>query len=126
MSTPGHRPAGVSETAVESAPGLWRTNLQQQDISVQGREVVQVRVEITPDSPPLRHYHHGEEVICVLQGSLEYQLDGQPARVCRAWDTLTVPSGVVHSVRNVGTGVAVELATYVVEKGKPLLELVGQ
>jgi quercetin dioxygenase-like cupin family protein len=126
MSTPGHRPAGVSQAAVEAAPGLWRTNLQQQDLSVPGREVVQVRVEITPDSPPVWHYHHGEEVICVLEGSLEYQLEGQPARVCHAWDTLTVPNGVIHAVRNIGTGVAVELATYVVEKGKPLLEIVQQ
>ena len=126
MSATDNRPAGVSETAVEASPGLWRTNLQQQDLGVPGREVIQVRVEITPDSPPIRHYHHGEEVICVLQGSLEYRLDGQPTRVCNAWDALTVPNGVVHSVRNVGDGVAIELATYVVEKGKPLLEVVQQ
>jgi quercetin dioxygenase-like cupin family protein len=124
MSAIGNRPAGVSEEAVEAAPGLWRTDLQAQDLSIAGREIVQTRVEITPDSPPIRHYHHGEEVICVLQGSLEYQLDGQPARVCNAWDALTVPKGVVHSARNVGTGVAIELATYVVEKGKPILEVV--
>jgi quercetin dioxygenase-like cupin family protein len=126
MSTTDDRPAGVSETAVEASPGLWRTNLQHQDLSIPGREVVQVRVEITPDSPPVRHYHHGEEIICVLQGSLEYRLDGQPARVCNAWDALTVPNGVIHSVRNVGTGIAIEMATYVVEKGKPLLEVVQQ
>jgi len=126
MSPTGNRPAGVSETAVEAAPGLWRTNLQQQDLSVPGREVVQTRVEITPDSPPVRHYHHGEEIICVLQGSLEYKVDGQPTRVCNAWDALTVPNGVIHSVRNVGDGVAIEMATYVVEKGKPLLELAEQ
>jgi mannose-6-phosphate isomerase-like protein (cupin superfamily) len=36
-------------------------------------------------------------------------------------DTLTVPAGAVHSVRNVGSGNATELATYIVEKGKPLL-----
>jgi quercetin dioxygenase-like cupin family protein len=126
MSATDNRPAGVSETAVEASPGLWRTNLQQQDLGVPGREVIQVRVEITPDSPPIRHYHHGEEIICVLQGSLEYHLDGQPTRVCNAWDALTVPNGVVHSVRNVGDGVAIELATYVVEKGKPLLEVVQQ
>ena len=126
MSTTADRPAGVSETAVEASPGLWRTNLQQQDLSIPGREAVQVRVEITPDSPPIRHYHHGEEIICVVQGSLEYQLEGQPARVCDAWDTLTVPNGVIHSVRNVGTGIAIEMATYVVEKGKPLLEIVQQ
>jgi hypothetical protein len=30
----------------------------------------------------------------------------------------------VHSVRNVGSGIAIELATYVVEKGKPILTVV--
>lgn len=120
------RPAGVSETAVQAAPGLWRTDLQQQDLSLDGRQVVQTRVEITPDSPPLPHYHHGEEIICVLQGSLEYHLEGQPPRVCHAWDALTVPNRVIHSVRNVGAGVAIELATYVVEKGQPILVVVEE
>jgi quercetin dioxygenase-like cupin family protein len=121
MSTTTRRPAGVSATAVEAAPGLWRTDLQRHDLSIPGREVVQTRVEITPDSPPVRHFHHGEEVICVLEGSLEYQIEGEPTRVSNAGDALTVPAGVVHAVRNVGSGIAVELATYIVEKGKPLL-----
>ena len=33
----------------------------------------------------------------------------------------TIPAGAIHAVRNVGSGNAAELATYVVEKGKPLL-----
>jgi quercetin dioxygenase-like cupin family protein len=67
----------ASFRGTQPRPALWRNNLQQQDLSVPGREVAQTRVEITPDSPPVRHYHHGEEVICVLQGSLEYRLEGQ-------------------------------------------------
>src|SRR5215510_2012587 len=104
MSTTHDRPAGVSEAAVEAAPGLWRTDLQRHDMSIPGREVIQTRVEITPDSPPIKHYHHGEEIICVVQGSLEYEVEGQAPTVCNAWDALTVPNGVIHSVRNVGTG----------------------
>ena len=37
---------------------------------------------------------------------------------------LFVPAGMVHSVKNVGSGKGAELATYVVEKGKPLITLV--
>jgi hypothetical protein len=37
---------------------------------------------------------------------------------------LSVPAGAVHAVRYVGSGNAAELATYVVEKGKPILTLV--
>jgi hypothetical protein len=36
-----------------------------------------------------------------------------------------VPAETVHSVRNTGDGNGAELATYVVEKGKPFLVIVG-
>ena len=40
-----------------------------------------------------------------------------------AGEALTVPAGVTHAVRNVGTGTGTALATDIVEKGKPLLTL---
>ena len=107
--------------AVQQAPGLWRTDLQQHDLSIPGREVVQARVDIGPEAPLVKHTHPGEEIIYTLEGSLEYQLGGQPPKTFNARDALTVPAGVVHAVRNVGSGNAAELATYVVEKGKPLV-----
>jgi quercetin dioxygenase-like cupin family protein len=122
MSTTGDPSSGASGR-VQQAPGLWRTDLQRQDLSVPGREVVQSRVDIGPEAPPVRHTHPGEEIIYVLEGSLEYQIEGQPTMTFNAGDALTVPAGAVHAVRNVGSGNAAELATYVVEKGKPLLTL---
>jgi quercetin dioxygenase-like cupin family protein len=111
-------------SAVQQAPGLWRTDLQQHDLSVPGREVIQNRVEIGQEAPVVRHKHPGEEIIYVLEGSLEYQLEGQPPRTYHAGDALMVPAETVHAVRNVGDGNAAELATYVVEKGKPFLVVV--
>ena len=111
--------------AVQQAPGLWRTDLQRQDLSVPGPEMVQSRVDIGPEAPLVKHTHRGEEIIYVLEGSLEYQIEGQPPKTCGAGEALTVPAGVVHAVRNAGTGNAAELATYVVEKGKPLRTLAG-
>jgi quercetin dioxygenase-like cupin family protein len=121
MSTAGEHthPAG----AVQQAPGLWRTDLQKQDLSIPGREMVQARVDIGPEAPAVKHTHPGEEIIYILEGSLEYQVEGQPAKTFHAGEALTVPAGAVHAVRNVGSGNAAELATYVVEKGKPLLTL---
>jgi quercetin dioxygenase-like cupin family protein len=109
-------------TRVQQAPGLTRTDLQQHDLSVPGREVIQNRVDIAPNAPPIRHWHPGEEIIYVLEGTLEYEIDGQPTTVS-AGEALMVPAEAVHAVRNVGNGNAAELATYVVEKGKPLLNL---
>jgi quercetin dioxygenase-like cupin family protein len=109
--------------AEQQAPGLWRTDLQRQDLSVPGREMVQSRVDIGPEGPLVKHTHPGEEIIYILEGSLEHQIEGQPQRTFSAGEALTVPAGAVHAVRNTGSGNAAELATYVVEKGKPLLTL---
>ena len=37
---------------------------------------------------------------------------------------LFIPAGTIHAAKNVGDVTASELATYVVEKNKPLLTLV--
>jgi quercetin dioxygenase-like cupin family protein len=104
--------------------GTKRTDLQRHDLSVPGREVIQTRVDFDPGFVAARHKHPGEEIIYVLEGTLEYRIDGQPPRVYKAGDVLIVPAGVVHSVKNIGSGNGAELATYVVEKGKPLITLV--
>jgi quercetin dioxygenase-like cupin family protein len=49
--------------AVQQAPGLWRTDLQQHDLSVPGHVVVQARVDIGPQAPLVNHTHPGEEII---------------------------------------------------------------
>ncbi|HTX09143.1 MAG TPA: cupin domain-containing protein [Solirubrobacteraceae bacterium] len=108
-------------TNAPQAPGLTRTYIQEHDLSVPGRQVIQNRVDISPEVPLFRHKHPGEEVIYVLEGSLEYQIDGQaPIRVS-AGEGLMVPPETVHAVRNIGSGNAAELATYFVEKDKPFL-----
>ena len=104
--------------------GAKRTDLQRHDLSAPGREVIQARVDIAPGVLAPRHRHPGEEIIYVLEGSLEYQLDGQPPVTLKAGEVLFIPAGAIHSAKNVGTGNGAELATYVVEKGKPLVEVI--
>lgn len=117
------REIAISAT-VQQLPGIVRTDLQEHDLSIPGREVVQNRVDVSPEAPSVRHKHPGEEIIYVLEGSLEYHIDGEQPRVVSAGAALLVPAGTVHAVKNVGTGNAAELATYVVEKGKPLVVVV--
>jgi quercetin dioxygenase-like cupin family protein len=108
----------------QQAPGITRTDLQQHDLSIPGREVIQNRVDLGPEAPAIRHKHPGEEIIYVLEGTLEYAIDGRPAQTYSAGEALIVPAETVHAVRNVGSENAAELATYVVEKGKPFLVVV--
>jgi quercetin dioxygenase-like cupin family protein len=56
----------------------------------------------------------------VLEGQLELLIDGQPPKIIKAGEVFFVPAGLVHDGKNTGTGKAKVLATYVVEKGKPV------
>jgi len=105
-------------------PGVTRKDLQQHDLSIPGRYTIQAIVGLAPGATAPKHKHPGEEIIYALEGSLEYQVEGKPPVTLNAGDVLFIPYGVVHSVKNVGKGPAAELATYVVEKGKPLVVLV--
>ena len=104
-------------------PGATRTELQRHDLSMPGREVIQVRVELAPGAFFPSHTHPGEEIIYVIEGAWAYEIAGKPV-TAKSGDVLFVPAGTIHSAKNVGTGPAAELATYIVEKGRPLLTLV--
>lgn len=103
---------------------VTRTDLQRHDLSAPGREAIQVRVDLAPGAAFGKHTHPGEEVIYVLEGQLEYQLEDKPPVTLKAGDVLFIPAGTIHSARNPGSVTGSELATYIVEKGKPLLTLV--
>jgi quercetin dioxygenase-like cupin family protein len=105
-------------------PGTTRTDLQRHDLSIRGREMWQLRVEFAPGASFPRHRHPGEEIIYVLEGTIEYDVEGKPPLTLKAGDVLFVPYGVVHAAKNVGSTPASELGTYVVERGKPLTEIV--
>ena len=104
--------------------GIKRTDLLRNDLSTAGREAVQVRVDFAPGASFGKHTHPGEEIAYVVEGSLEYQLDDKPPVTLKAGEALFIPAGAVHSAKNVGSGNGAELATYIVEKGKPLVQLV--
>ena len=105
-------------------PGITRTDLQRADLSISGREVVQTRVDFAPGATAPKHRHPGEEIVYVLSGTIEYRVEGQPIQILRPGEVLFIPAGAVHSATNVSVENASELATYVVEKGKPLTEMV--
>ena len=114
----------LSPHAAMGQTGIKRTDLQRHDLGATGREAIQVRVDFAPGAAFGKHTHPGEEIIYVLEGSLEYEVEGKPPVTLKAGDVFFVPTGTIHAARNVGTVNAAELATYVVEKGKPILTLV--
>jgi quercetin dioxygenase-like cupin family protein len=101
-------------------PGFTRKMLQDQDVSVSDRHAVQVLAQFAPGAAAGKHTHPGEELGYVLEGTLQLEVAGQPPRTLNAGEAFFIPAGVVHDGRNIGAGPAKVLATYVVEKGKPV------
>ena len=113
----------ISGSVSAQQSGMKRTDLQRHDLSIAGHETVQARIDFDAHSAFGKHSHPGEEVIYVLEGSLEYEVEGKGTVTLKAGEVLFIPAGVVHAARNNTNAKASELATYIVEKGKPVLVL---
>lgn len=109
---------GISYSAQQAT--FKRTIVAQADISAPGREVVTALVEFQPAGSPGAHTHFGEEIGYVIDGTVVVEQDGKAPMTVTAGKAFVIPAGVVHNAKNTGTGPARVLATYVVEKGKPL------
>ncbi|HVQ10129.1 MAG TPA: cupin domain-containing protein [Allosphingosinicella sp.] len=104
-------------------PAITRADLLRHDLSLAGHEAIQVRVDFAAGAVAPRHSHPGEELVYVLRGTLEYRLDGRPPMTLRSGDVLFIPAGAIHAVTNSGTDSASELATYIVDRSRPLITL---
>jgi quercetin dioxygenase-like cupin family protein len=103
------------------AAGIARTETVRHEFDGKN-EAIQVRVDFAPGSAFPKHSHPGTEIAYVLGGTVEYELNGKTIRL-KAGESLFIPAGAVHSAKNVASGVSSELATYVVEKNKPIVVL---
>jgi mannose-6-phosphate isomerase-like protein (cupin superfamily) len=110
--------------AVQRAPGISRTDLQEHDLSIPGYEVIQNRVDIGPEAPFVRHKHPRRRDHLRPRRLSGVHHRWPDPKTYSAGEALMIPADTVHAVRNVGNGNASELATYVVEKGKPFLVVV--
>lgn len=115
---------GVSQAQTQAPQaangGISRSDVLRNDLDAK-REAIQVRVDFAPGAAFPMHNHPGVEIAYVLEGTLEYKLGSQPPVTLKAGQALFIPAGVYHSAHNPGSVKASELATYLVEKGKPLV-----
>ena len=99
---------------------VTRTVLQRSDLPEAVSEGVMGIAEFPPGMALGRHSHPGVEIGYVLSGELLLSVDGKEPLKLKAGDSYTVPAGVVHDAAKAGAGVTKALASWMVEKGKPL------
>jgi quercetin dioxygenase-like cupin family protein len=110
--------ACAAAVALAQAPAIKRMIVQRGDVTAE-REAVLGIAEIAAGGSTGRHTHPGIETGYVLEGTTVLAIDGEAPRTLKAGDSYFIPAGRIHDARAEG-GTARVIATYVVEKGKPL------
>jgi quercetin dioxygenase-like cupin family protein len=103
----------------QQTPTIKRTPLQKFDVPGTNYETVIGMAEIMPDVSIGRHTHPGPESGFMLDGEMLLMVAGQPDKTVKTGESYQVPAGAVHDAKTGPKGAKV-IATYVVEKGKPL------
>ena len=116
--------SGFSATAADNpAPaattGVKRTILSQVDGPAEGYVTIIAIAEIDAGVQVARHTHPGVESTFVLEGGVELNVDGQPARTAKSGEAFQVPANAPHTAKS-GDTKAKLLINYIVEKGKPI------
>jgi len=106
--------------AGDAQVGLERKTVLQQDLSMPGYETVVMEVTLAVGGREGRHTHPGALIGYILEGEITLEVEGQPTRVYKPGDVGLIPAGAVHEGRNTGSVPTKVLATFIVEKGKPL------
>ena len=86
-----------------------------------GKEANLVLVEFEPGAAVAKHFHPGDELVYILEGSVILEVDGLPAITLKAGDTFHQPPKQVHSGQNASTTDPVKLLViWIVDKGQPI------
>lgn len=110
-------------SATADTPGISTKQLLRSTVSGdETRETIVLAIEFAPGSTTGRHTHPGDEYATLLQGVLELRADGQEPRRLSTGEAYHNARGVIHETRNVGDAPARTIATFVVDKGKPLTQ----
>jgi len=98
------------------------TVLQRTDIAgIEGKEGVIILAEIFPGAVAPKHYHPGNELSYVLEGSMILEIEGKPPVTYSAGESYILPAKQVHYAKNVSATAPVKVLSFaIVDKGQPL------
>jgi quercetin dioxygenase-like cupin family protein len=101
-------------------PQVTRKVLMQQDLTIPGYSAALVAVEIPAGGREGKHTHPGTLLVAVQEGSMTLEYEGRPTKTYKAGEAFSVEPGKIHEGINNGKTPVRAIASFVVEKGKPL------
>jgi quercetin dioxygenase-like cupin family protein len=109
-----------AQTPPAATPGVTRKILSQTDGPVPGYVTLVADITIEPGVTVGRHTHPGIESAYLLEGGFELPIEGQPTKMMKPGESVVIPPNTPHAGGKNGDAKSRVLATYIVEKGKPL------
>jgi len=101
-------------------PTVTRKVLIQQDLTIPGYTAAMVAVEIPVGGREGRHTHPGSVMVVVQEGELTLDYEGKPTMTYKPGQSFYVEPGKIHEGINKGKTAVRAIASFIVEKGKPL------
>jgi quercetin dioxygenase-like cupin family protein len=99
-----------------------RTIVGKTEVPGSNYEAITAIVEIAPGFKAGRHLHPGIVYGQVLEGEFWLAVDGQPEKTIKPGELIDLQMKAVHNEGNTGSVPMKLVATYVVEKGQPLVQ----
>ena len=109
-----HEVTAATDLKAPEIQNLLKNNLEGSD----GLEVIVSQVSLPPNVTLPRHWHPGEEIAYMLQGSVTLLLDGENEQEIKAGEVGIVPLRAVHTARSGDKG-AIIIVFRVHEEGQP-------
>lgn len=111
---------GTQDLNAQQAP-MKRTMLLKTDLAgIEGKEGMLVLVEFAPGAVTQAHYHSGEELAYLLEGTVSMEVQGKSPVTFKPGDTFHLPPKQVHRVKNLSATVPAKALTFTIaEKGQP-------
>jgi quercetin dioxygenase-like cupin family protein len=113
-------------TQDELSGKLARREIQRAQLSIAGREMVQVETLIPAGVESGWHIHPGEEVGYIVEGQVEMMVQGRATVVLQPGQGFLIPPRVPHNARDLGPETGRMLSTYLVETGQPIATFVDK
>ena len=113
-------PLPTNSAAPAQQPTVTRKVLLQQDLAIPGFTAAMVAVEIPVGGREGKHTHPGTVMVYVQEGALTLDYEGKPTATYKAGQTFSVEPGKIHEGINKGSTPVRAIASFIVEKEKPL------
>ena len=110
----------IAPSAAQTAASGPRQLLTQPLSDLPGREVRMMIVDQGPGASTARHRHPGHHTFgYVLDGTVEFAIDGQPSVIKKAGDTFYEPPNAIHTTsRNPSTDTRAKVLVFMVADQK--------